>query len=247
MWWAGVDLGEDRQLLLRVGRINLPYGLRGIEHTLFIHSPPALAGSGVRDDTNDGQETGLALAYNGDKIRGEAMVIAGNYQVSADDYRERGYSGYVEWAANERLALGASTLITHAGRDLYFSTPLWRQAHGVFGRWSPWGPLALLGEADVLLDSQPLVPIGQSNTHLGYATMLQADLEVWQGLHFLLTFETTVPAQAQAGTSYGGWGSVAWFFAPHADVRLDAIQQSLDIGGERLGAETLLAQVHAFL
>ena len=247
VYWAGLDLGEDKQLLLRVGRINLPFGLRGIEHTLFIRSPPALPGSGVRDDINQGQETGLSLAYNGDKIRGEAMLIAGNYQVSPDDFRERGYSGYVEWAATERLALGASSLITHADLDLYLDKPLWRQAHGLFGRWSPWEPLALLSEVDLLVDSVAQATAGQGNTHAGYATMLQADLEAWQGLHLIVTGESTVPPFAGSGSSFGGWASVAWFFAPHADVRLDAIQQSLDVGGERAGARTLLAQVHAFL
>jgi hypothetical protein len=247
VYWAGVDIGEDKQFLLRAGRMNIPYGLRTIEHTMFIHSPPALAGSGVRDDTNQGQEMGVSLAYTGDKLRGEAMAIVGNYQISPDAYRERGYSAYLEWAVYERLAIGVSSLVTHADRDVYYSTPLWRQSHGVFGRWSPWGPLAILGEADGLVDSQPQSSTAIANTHFGYATMVQADLEVWQGLHLMLTGETTVPPQAQSGTSYGGWASGVWFFAPHVDVRIDAIQQSLNIGGQRLGAETLLAQFHAFL
>ena len=143
-----MDLGEDKEVLLRAGRMNLPFGLRGIEHTLFIHSPAALPGSGVRDDINQGQETGLSLAYNGEKLRGEAMAIVANYQVSPDAFRERGYSAYLEWAANERLAVGASSLVTHAAQDVYLEKPLWRQAHGLFGRWSPWEPLAVLAEVD---------------------------------------------------------------------------------------------------
>lgn len=247
VYWAGADLGADKQFLLRAGRMNLPFGLRGIEHTLFIRSPAAFPGSGVRDDINQGQETGLSLAYNGEKIRGEAMLIAGNFQVRPDDFRERGYSAYVEWAATERLAVGASSLVTHAEDDLYLSKPLWRQAHGLFGRWSPWEPLALLSEVDLLVDSVAQVTAGQGNTHAGYASMVQADLEAWQGLHLILTGESTIPPAAGSGSSYGGWASVAWFFAPHTDARLDAIQQSLDVGGVRAGARTLLAQLHVFL
>ncbi len=36
-----------------------------------------------------------------EKLRFEVMAIAGNYQIEPDAYRERGYSGYVEFAAWE--------------------------------------------------------------------------------------------------------------------------------------------------
>ncbi len=247
--WLGIDLGEDKQFLLRAGRMNLPFGIRSVEHTLFIHAPRALPGGGVRDDLNAGQEHGVAMAYNGEGLRGEVMLIAGNFQVNPDAFRERGYAAFVEWAPSVHLAAGASSLITTANKDVLLGTPLIRHAHGLFARAAPWGPLTVLAEGDFLAYSQPgdRVPTGQPRTRAGYAAMLQADLEVWQGLHVLVTGEMTRPPVADAGASFGVWGSVAWFFAPHADVRLDAIQQSLALGPTSLGATSLLAQLHVFL
>ena len=247
--WVGFDLGEDRQFLLRAGRMNLPFGLRTIEHTMFIHAPPAIPGGGVRNDTNQGQQDGVALAYNGAGLRGEAMLIAGNYQVNPDVFRERGYSAYVEWAPDVHVAVGASSLITYAGKDALVQTPLIRQAHGLFARVAPFGHLVLLGELDALLYSQPAdqVTAGQPTLRGGFAGMLQADFEVWQGLHLMLTGETTKPPVQGVNTSYAGWGSVAWFFAPHSDVRLDAIQQSFGLGPTNISATSVLAQVHFFL
>src|SRR5207245_2116777 len=31
--WLGVELGRDRDWLLRIGRLNLPFGIRNVEHT----------------------------------------------------------------------------------------------------------------------------------------------------------------------------------------------------------------------
>jgi hypothetical protein len=247
--WVGIDLGEDKQFLLRAGRMNLPFGIRSIEHTLFIHTPPAVPGGGVRNDINSGQDHGVAFAWNGNGLRAEAMLIAGNYQVNPDTFRERGYAGYFEWAPSVHVALGASSLITYAGNDTILGTPLIRHAHGLFARATPWGPLTLMAEGDLLVYSQPSdkVPAGQPNSRAGYAAMLQADLEVWQGLHVMLTGEATTPPIAGASASIGGWASVAWFFAPHADVRFDAIQQSLSFGPETMGATSVLAQLHVFL
>ncbi|HXK19340.1 MAG TPA: hypothetical protein VNG33_16130, partial [Polyangiaceae bacterium] len=139
--WLGYGLSNDR-LLLRAGRINLPFGVRSIEHTLWVRRA-------TRTDLNDTQQHGVALAFDGSGIRAEVMAIAGNYQVRPDAYRERGYSLSVEYAAAERLALGVSSLATHAARDLYVKVPNTRQAHGFCARYAPWQPLVLLGEGDV--------------------------------------------------------------------------------------------------
>ena len=48
-------------------------------------------------------------------------------------------------------------------------------------------------------------------------------------------------------TSFGLWTSAAWFFAPHADVRIDGVFQQISAGGDKLGVTSLLFQVHAFL
>jgi hypothetical protein len=249
VFWAGFDLGEDKDWLVRAGRMNVPFGIRTIEHTLFIHTPVAVPGGGVGDDLNDGQQDGMALAYYGENMRGEAMAILGNYQEYPDAYRKRGYSAYLEWGPSTHYGLGVSSMITQAQNDPVVQTPLIRQAHGMFARFAPWRPLVLMFEQDMLIDSQPAdaVPKGTGTLNFGQADVLQADWEPWQGLHLMATGETTRPPIASASWSYGVWGTVNWFFAPHADVRFDAIQQSLSMGPTRTSATTVLVQFHAFL
>lgn len=232
--WVGVDLGADREVLVRAGRMNLPFGIRSIEHTMWIRSE-------TRTDINAAQQHGVAVAYNGNGIRAEIMGIAGNFQLSPDAFRERGYSAYVEVAPTTSLAIGASSLITHASRDVDTSTPEWRHAHGVFARYSPKEPLVLSAEADFLMASHP------TQTAYGMASMLQADLEFVQGLHGMVTGEILDHSFGNDPVSFGGWLSGAWFFAPHADVRIDAIEQSVAVGTSRIGMTSLLAQLHLYL
>jgi hypothetical protein len=250
VYWLGLDLGEDKQFLLRAGRMNIPFGIRSIEHTLFIHTPPTVPGGGVGDDINSGQQLGAALSYNGEGVRGEIMGIQGNYQVTPDEYRQRGYAGYIEWDPSVKVAAGLSSMITEVQKDPTLQTPLIRHAHGLFARWAPWRPLTFLAEEDLLIDSQPInkTPKGQPSANVGHAGMLQADYEPWQGIHLMATGELTRPPVYNAGTSLAVWGSFAWFFAPHMDARFDAIQQSLALGtGPNTSATTLLFQFHAFL
>ena len=237
--WLGVDLGEDKPLTVRAGRMNLPFGLRSIEHTMWIRST-------TRTDINAAQQEGVSLAWNTAGWRGEVMAIAGNFQINPDEFRERGYSGYVEWDPTTKVAVGASSLITHANNDPRLQTALFRHAHGLFGRFSPVKPLVLMAEGDVLLFSQP--PAGKNGAinALGYASALQADLEPVQGLHVMATGEIMNQA-ADSGVSFGGWATIAWFFAPHADLRADAIRQSLPAGPSRMGITSLIAQLHVFL
>ena len=230
--WLGYGLSNDR-FLLRVGRVNLPFGVRSIEHTLWVRRA-------TRTDLNDTQQHGVALAFDGSGIRAEIMAIAGNYQIRPDAYRERGYSLSVEYAAAARLALGVSSLATHAARDLLLKAPNTRQAHGLFARYAPWKPLVLIGEGDVLVQHTP-----GSAKLVGLASMLQADVEPVQGLHFMLTGETYTPGkQAQ---SYGGWLGSAWFFAPHADVRVDFMRRSEIFGPMRVPVTAAMAQLHVYL
>ena len=247
--WLGLDIGANNEVLLRAGRMNLPYGLRSIEHTLFIHSPPGIPGSGVRNDLSQGQQHGVAVAFTSGAFRGEVMAILGNYQLSPDEFRERGYSAYLEWAESADVAVGASSLVTHSHRDVFYAAPLYRHAHGLFGRFVPWKPLTLLAEADFLFNSQdPKQTLaGRAVNQGGYASLLQADLEVIQGLHLIATGESTLPAVHNAYSSYSAWGSLAWFFAPHADVRFDAIEQSLGVSSTPITVTTLLGQLHVYL
>jgi hypothetical protein len=167
------------------------------------------------------------------------MAIAGNYQVSPDAYRERGYSGYAEYAPVLNAAVGVSSLVTHAARDLYLLLPNTRQAHGAFARWAPITPLVLLAEADLTRQS--------ALSATGYATMLQADVEPVQGVHLIATGENMHSGARGSGTSWSGWLGAGWFFAPHADARFDFVHQSLAFGTVNVPATALMLQFHVYL
>ena len=128
-YWAGYGFLDDT-LLVRAGRINVPYGLRVIEHTFYVREA-------TRVDINDTQQVGVAVAYRRGAFHGELMGIAGNYQISPDAYRERGYAGYLEWSPASGYAVGVNSLVTYAARDVYLQVANLRQAHGLTGRASP--------------------------------------------------------------------------------------------------------------
>lgn len=249
--WVGVALGRDQNVLLRAGRMNLPYGLRTIEHTMMVRTT-------TQTDINWSQQHGVALSYSGQRVRAELMGILGNYQISPDLYRQRGYSGYLEYVPTSRLAFGASSLVTHMnGYDrtivnvyayLTPQTELLRVAQGGFVRYSPAPWLVLSGEASYLLFKQP------TRSAHGYAAMAQADFEPVQGVHLIASGEVSDADASALGASYGGWASVQWFFFPHFDLRVDGVIQSLSVptspapGGTpyRVPAQSLVAQLHYY-
>lgn len=233
--WAGYAFGEDKQWTVRAGRMNLPFGVRTLEHTLWVRSA-------TKTDINTGQQHGVSLVYTGEKIRGELMAVAGNLQIRPDDLRERGYAGFAEWVASPKVVVGASSLVLHSNYDLEERVPAFRQAHGLFVRATPWKPLVLLGEADALVSS----PKGRT-LQTGTAMLMQADLEVVQGVHGILTGEVLDRQLARTPLSYSGWVSAQWFFLPHVDFRVDGIVQSLADSGSRMEITSLLGQIHAFL
>lgn len=230
--WLGWAFGANQEFLLRAGRIDLPFGIRQIEHTLFVRQS-------TRTDLNDTQQHGVALAYNGGPFRAEVMAIAGNYQVSPDAYRERGYSGYFEVAPRLNAAFGVSSLVTRAARDLSLRLPDTRQAHGVFARWAPVQPLVLLAEVDLVRHS--------ATSATGYATMLQADVEPVQGVHLTATGENMRLGGTSTSTSWSAWLGAGWFFAPHADIRFDFQKQSLAFGRSTFPVTALMLQAHVYL
>lgn len=238
--WVGVDLGEDKQWLLRAGRINIPFGVRFDEHDLLVRSTQV-----TRTNINDSQQHGLAIAYSGQTVRGELMAILGNYQINPDAFRERGYAGFVEFSLKPWAAAGISSMVTYAGKDYQYGTAhTIRQAHGVFARLAPKEPLVLMAELDAL------VTTADGSTQPGMVGALQADVEPVQGLHFVATGETWIvgnfPTPTGPGTahSYGGWAGVLWFFAPHADLRFDFVASSIADGPVTL---FLLPQLHLYL
>ena len=235
-FYLGMDLSNE--FTLRVGRLNLPFGVRIPEHTMWVRAT-------TRTDRESGQQYGAALAYNAEKIRGELMGIAGNYQINPDEYRERGYSGYLELLVGERAAIGVSSLYTYAKRDrVSLATSVGRGAHGVFTRLGVTDEFAVLGEADLLTDS--------SRASLGYVGYLQGDYEFIQGLHGIVTMEWQDQGQlvsdqvqnkakrpGEGKGELGFWVGANWFFLPHLDIRTDAIIRPSDF--------TLITQLHAFL
>ncbi len=239
--WLGVQLDDDGAWLLRAGRIALPYGIRMIEHNLWVRSLS-------RTDIDQAQQYGVALSYNDDKVRTEVMGIAGNFEVRPDEFRERGYSGYLEYAPTTTLAFGASSLFTRATRDIIYGVTDYFYANGPFIRYSPVQPLVLLAEFDSVYQS--LTWHGHRG---GYAGFLQADYEPTQGFHIMATTEVMNGGSEGEPASYDGWLSAVWFFLPHLDLRLDGIYSDLGspgVGGtpaSHTGVTTWLAQFHVFL
>lgn len=232
--WVGYAFDGDT-VTVRAGRMNLPFGLRIIEHTAWVRAE-------TRTDINDQQQHGVAVAYNNQLVRAEAMGILGNYQISPDAFRERGYSAYAELTPHPGYAVGVSSLVTHAAKDVVLNAANTRQAHGLFVRLSPWTPLVVLGETDVTLQN----PSGGPHA-TGLATLLQADVEALQGVHLIGTGETWRPGGPEPLTSYGAWGSVDWFIGWHTDLRFDYVWRSMALGRMRLDGKSWLAQLHVYL
>jgi hypothetical protein len=233
--YLGLDF-LDQKLALRLGRLNLPFGIRIPEHTMWVREA-------TRTDRESDQQHGLAVAYNNEDIHSEGMVILGNYQVGPDEFRERGYSFFFEILASSRAAFGVSSLYTLARRDrLTLESNVARGAHGASTRVAIGDPFALLGEVNLLTDS---------TRELGYVGFLQGDYEITQGLHGMLTAELLDQGYPKNGEiseiartpgvgklDFGAWISAQYFFLPHLDVRVDAIIR---------GEFTILTQLHAFL
>lgn len=236
--YVGYDITPE--FSVRAGRLNLPFGVRIPEHTMWVRQA-------TNTDRESSQQHGVAFAYVGEKLRGEVMGIAGNYQLNPDKFRDRGYSGYLEYQTAESTSLGISSLYTFSKADRIGLTDLktMRQVHGLMARQGFGEKAALLAEVDAMITSR---------RELGYVGFVQLDTEFFQGVHFLLTGEmldqgvekvgagVPVPARiAGAGKpAVGGWFSVAWFVYSHFDVRFDAIKRT----GEDV---QLLAQLHVYL
>ncbi len=228
--WAGLSLAED-SVLVRAGRLNLPFGLRNIEHTSWVRSE-------TRTDTNQAQQHGAAVSYSSDSLRGEVMAIAGNFQIHPDAYRERGYAAFAELALAPRYTVGVSSLVAHSAADNGATGGFTRQAHGVFTRLAPIRQVAVLGELDMLFAAAP------TSTRIGYVGFLQADVEPIQGLHAIATGEVLERTATGEATRVGMWLGVAWFAFPHVDLRVDGIRRT---AADSPAALTLLAQAHLYL
>ena len=229
--WLGLAFAGET-VLVRGGRINLPFGLRNIEHSSFVRAA-------TRTDINEDQQAGIAVAITKDDWRAEGMAILGNYSLRPDALRERGFAGYVETALSPTVAVGLSALATRADAALETRLPSLRQAYGLTARAAPWTPLVFSLELDALLSSA----LGRSSLKTGDAGWLQADLEVLRGVHLLGAAER-LASPAGGAAQYGFWGGAAWFVVPHLDVRTDVIRRS---SADSPTTHTFLIQLNGYL
>ncbi|MFN0062159.1 MAG: hypothetical protein ACKVPX_06560 [Myxococcaceae bacterium] len=235
--WLGVSVLDD-VLHVRAGRMSLPFGIRTVEHTLFVRDA-------TRTNLNDQQQHGVAVALNLENVRAEVMGIAGNFQIRPDDYRERGYSGHAEYAPLPNLGLGISSLMTFARVDTnQFDTHPMRGAHGVFARYAPSDKVALLAEVDVLLRRAD-----QFSTTLGYAAWGQVDYEPIRGLHGIVSLEGfDAGGSGTGGSTLGAWFGVSWFAARGLEIRLDTLVRRIPVPlGRPIVQSTTVAQLHVYM
>ena len=231
--WLGYDISDT--MTVRAGHMNLPFGVRIPEHTMWVRQA-------TLTDRESAQQDGVAFAYNGDKLRGEVMGILGNYQINPDKYRQRGYSLYAEYLVGERTGVGISSMVTKAVKDRITLEPdPLRQAHGAYVRSALTDDIVLLAEADALLTS---------DHDAGYVGFAQVDYEIVRGLHLMATGEVLdrgydkliggAKTKANGKPQFGVWGTVDWFFLPHCEFRADAYSRQQD-------DFTILGQLHVFL
>jgi hypothetical protein len=229
--WIGYAFDDDAGLV-RGGRINLPFGLRNLEHTSFVRAA-------THTDINEDQQDGIALAFASGSWRAEVMAILGDYSLRPDAFRERGLAGYTEVALSSSLALGLSALATRADATLETRSPGLRQAYGLTARAAPWTPLVLSAELDLLFDAA----LGASSVKAGQAGWLQADLEIVRGVHLLSAAEG-LRSPSGGSTQKGLWGGAAWFVLPHLDLRADYVRR---FSADSPATDTFLIQFNGYL
>lgn len=229
--YLGFRLDDFTQL--RVGRLNLPFGVRIAEHVMWLREA-------TRTDRESDQQHGASIAYARGRWRFEGMVSFGNFQVNPDQFRERGFVASVEYLHSPTFAYGFSSQVLRANRDrLLPIDDMVRQAHAAHGRLGVSRKLAVVGEVDLVKESQ---------RRLGYAAFLQGDYEPLRGLHLMVTGEAlnagrrdgAEPSPGSGQLRTGLWGSVQWYWFSHFDLRMDAIARSQQ-------PLTVQAQVHWFL
>jgi hypothetical protein len=214
-FWLGVQLGEDKNTMIRAGRMYLPFGIRVIEHPFYVRQM-----TGTNIDSQ--QQYGAAFFHDGETYHMEIMGIAGNYQIAPDEYRQRGYAGYVEVGVHPGAQLGFSSMVTYTKLDPNnYKNSAFTGAHGPMLRWSPFDSVALLAEFDLTHYAA-----NQTLTQYGLVGMSQIDWEVFRGLHTMVTGE--IYHRPELDDSRGhhfnnkDWLSLVWFMYPHIDVRGDA-------------------------
>jgi len=238
-YWVG--LAPEDGLLIRLGRINLPFGMRNVEHTAWVRN-------NTQTDINYSQQSGLSVAFDNGHVRTEVMAILGNLNISPDAYRQRGFSGLVEVPVAERATVGFSALVTRAELTLFAPTPTsglpgLRQVYALFSRYAPIEQVVVMVEGDIFFNNNLGSGVVQGNA----ATWLQVDWEPIQGIHFAPAVET-LNTYGVNGTSLGAWMTVDWFCLPHTDIRLDGVYRYEQAArGPASNVFSFLIQLHTYL
>jgi hypothetical protein len=245
--WLGYKITDE--LMLRAGRINLPFGLRIPDHTMWIRAE-------TLTDRESDQQHGVSVVYSSGQFRGELLGSVGNFQVE-QELRGYGYSGFLEYSVDQDLALGVSSMLLYAQKEALtvddsittYQRAVLRHSHGVTARFVPFDEeLVLLAEADM---------IKRTGSGIGYVGMATADYEPVRGLHLALTGEALnrgapnpealgegvvreVEGPGRGQNRFGVWGTINWFFLPHLDLRIDLVA--------RQRRDTVLqTQIHFYL
>lgn len=233
-YWVGLQL--DDSLLIRLGRMNLPYGLRNVEHTAWVRN-------NTQTDLNYSQQSGLSVSFDNGHVRTEVLAILGNLNLTPDAYRQRGFSGLVEVPVADRASVGLSALVTRAELSAISPSPTLRQVYGPFVRWAPIEPVVLMVEADVFINSA----LGSGTLQTNAASWFQVDWEPIQGLHFAPAVET-LNTYGVSRTGIGTWMTIDWFCLPHTDIRLDGLYRYEPAAvGPASNVFSFLIQLHTFL
>ncbi len=220
--YLGLWLTDDT--LLRVGRLNLPFGVRIPEHVMWVREA-------TRTDRESDQQHGLSLTYQRGRWRTDAMLVFGNFQLNPDRFRERGFTGSLAYLLSPTLEVGASALVTRAEEDaLTRVQSSVRYAYGLNARYGLSSKVSILGEFDLLKEE------GRQGGLTGF---VQADYEPVRGLHFILTGEVldqglfegedAVPIRGAGAPRYGSWISVAVFPMTHFELRFDGVMHQDDV------------------
>jgi hypothetical protein len=243
--WLGYRFSD--QLMVRGGRLNLPFGVRTPDHTMWVRSE-------TMTDRESDQQHGVSLVYSDHQLRGELLGSVGNFQMPSD-FRAYGYSGYLEYSLDTNLAVGVSSMLLYAKKEpltvrddiTAFQRDVLRHAHGLTARYVPFQALVVLAEADMTK---------RTGSGVGYVGMGTADVEPVQGVHLAVTGEVLnrgtpdpedlgegireVEGPGRGETRLGVWGTINWFLLPHLDLRVDLVAR-------QRRATMLQAQLHFYL
>lgn len=233
-YWVGLSLAND-SVLLRLGRVNLPFGLRNVEHTSWVRDL-------TQTDINVSQQTGLAASFASGPWRTEVLAMVGNLRASDTGYRERGFSGYGELTVAPRATVGLSALVSRGDSFVEGAAPYLRQAYGVFARWAPVLPVTFLLEGDAFTKNT----LGSGTQDFSAVGWLQTDLEFTQGLHVVPSLEI-LRTPATSGIATGYWLTLDWFCLPHTELRFDVLYRNYPGQGGRLQSLSGLIQLHTYL